>query len=136
MTKGLFWTNSISTTQVPSGDYFDSAEEDGIRIAGKVPVVDVTGGSTTMKAIDAGFDYIGDSTVSGGTGSTAVAAFSTAFTAIPRIVGTPVHSASVIPVLGSGSSLDLTLAGIAAGSAIFLGISGVGVQWMAYGDKY
>ena len=133
----LFKSKGISPTAVPSGDYWDSAEEDGIRVAGKVPITYVgTASATTIKAVDAGLDYVGDTAISGGTGSTAVAAFSAAFTAVPRVIGQIQATATSTNVLGSGSSLDLSLAGIATGSAIFLGVSGAAVQWIAYGDKY
>lgn len=135
MARGLFWSKSISPTTVPSGDYIDTAEEDGLRIAGDVPVVDVTGGATTIKALDAGLDYVDDGVL--GTGSTAVAAFATAFTATPTVVAMVDDSVTQAGVtLGSGSSADLVYAGAAAGSAVFMGVSGAGVRWIAYGDKY
>jgi len=140
MAKGLFWTNSISTTQVPSGDYFDSAEEDGIRIAGNIPTRDVLGGATVMKALDGGSGDIGDGVTA--TGSTYAASFSASYTAnpivtcVPDIIGTAGAGADAYQGTGYVGSHAAILAGISVGSAVFYGVSGTGFNWLAYGDKY
>lgn|SRR3990167_281838 len=130
MAVGNFYSKGISPTAVPSGDYFDTAEENGLRIAGRVPVVYAdTSAATTLKAVDGGTGTIG---AAGGTGSTGVATFNGTFQSAPYVVGT----ANVVGAVALTGSEGIFLASRDTGSAVFVGTSGCGFHWFAYGSKY
>ena len=117
---------------VPSGDYIDTAEENGMRIADKVPVVPsatITSSATNLYMLDAGEGTLGDGVSA--TGSTASVSFTATYTSAPYVVAT-MDSEGV----AFAGSTGLTLAGKDTGSAVFFGPSGTAFQWFAYGKKY
>lgn len=139
MTAGLHYSKSISPTAIPSGDYWDTAEENGLRIKGKVPITYVGAASaTTIKAVDGGTADIGDGIT--GTGSTVAVTFTAAYTATPVVIATQDIEAGTGTLAYQGTdhlgSHSVVVAGRTTGSAVFYGISGTGFNWMAYGDKY
>lgn len=122
----------IDFTFVASGDYIDTAEEDGLRVASTIPVIPLGGGTTTIKAIDGGTGTIGDGVSA--TGSTATVTFTTTFTANPIVAATIVGwTNGLAAYVGSQA---LICASRDTGSAVFLGPSGAGFHWIAYGSKY
>jgi len=135
MADRMKWSTSLEAP-VPSGDYFDTAEEDGLRIAGDVPIVDVLGGATVIKALDGGAGDIGDGVTA--TGSTAAASFTAAYTASPVVVAIQdiIRGADTAEGASFVGSRAVALAGLSVGSAVFYGVSGTGFNWLAYGDKY
>lgn len=117
---------------VVSGDHIDTTEEDGIRIVDKVPVVPsatIATDATSIFMMDAGTGTIG---AAGGTGSTGVATFTASFTATPTVMGQP----GVVGAVAFTGSEGFFRGATAAGSAVFVGTSGTGFVWMAYGAKY